>query len=161
MDEDRCQHLVVVLRRAAVPLSRQALLAVDLVGAEVFDAVQANQVTAAQKDERLEDLAPLELAEDVSEGRAELDGVHVIEDAAHLRVAGEGLQAKDAVQVVIEGAPGEGQQGRVLEGEQGQSGHQGIGQGEGGATALLREFGEALAEALDQGVEVEVPALTC
>lgn len=156
VDEGRGQHLVIVLRFAVVALPRQALVAVDLVGAKVFNAVQAYQVTTVQKDERLEELAWLQQAADISESRAELEGIHVVQDATHLGVAGEGLETEDTVEVVIEGAVGEGQQRRILEGEQGQSGHQGIGPGEGGITAWLRKFGEALAEALDQGVEVEL-----
>jgi len=53
-----------------------------------------------------------------------------------------------------------GEQGRVLEGEQRQAGHQRVGQGEVGIPAWLRELLEASADEADQGIEVEVAALT-
>jgi hypothetical protein len=136
------------------------MIAVDLVGPEVFDAVQRHQVTAFEEDIRLEDLAALQLAEDIPEGRAEAVGVDVVEDGPHLGIAGDGLKAEDAAEVVIDGPMHEGEQGRVLEGEQGQTGHQGVGQGEVGIPAWLRESLEALADEADQGIKVEVAALT-
>ena len=54
----------------------------------------------------------------------------------------------------------EGEQGGVLEGEQGQAGHQGVGQREGRAAARLGEFVEGTPGQEDQGVEVEVTAQT-
>ena len=60
---------------------------------------------------------------------------------------------------MIQGAALEGKQRGVLEAEEGQAGHQGVGQGEGGATPLLGQLVETAAGELDQGVKVEVSAL--
>jgi hypothetical protein len=61
---------------------------------------------------------------------------------------------------VIQGAVREGEQGGVLEGEEGQAGHQGVGQGEGWAASRLGEFVEGTPGQADQGVEVEVTMQT-
>ena len=64
------------------------MAAVDLGGAEVFDPIQGHQVAAFQEDVPLQDLAALQLAEEVPEDGAEPAGVHVVEDGPHLGVAG-------------------------------------------------------------------------
>src|SRR4051794_32573569 len=70
-----------------------------------------------------------------------------------------GPQAEDGAEVVIGAAATEGEQGGVLEGEQGQAGHQRVGQAEVRAAPLLGELLETTAGTLDQGVKVEVAAL--
>ena len=159
MDEDGPQHLVVV-GGLAVVLPGQAVVTVDLGGAKVFDPIQGHQVTALEEDILLQDLAPLQLAEEVLEDGAEVVGIDLIQDGAHLGVAGDGLQAKDRLEVVIQRPALEGEQGGILEGEEGQPGHQGVGQGKGGATALLREFLETTPDEGDQGIKMQVAAQT-
>src|SRR5262249_54000398 len=154
MNDHSTQHLVVVGNLAIAVLPRQAVLAVDLLRAEVFDAVERHQVVAFKEDVVLQNLAPLQLAEDVGEQGAKQQRVDLVEDLAQLRVAGDGLQAEDAAQVVIDGPATEGEQGRVLEGEQGQSGQQGVGQGVVGLTALLGDLLEALPRQSHQSVKV-------
>jgi hypothetical protein len=159
VDEDRGQHLVVVGNVAGLVPATQAVIAVDLLGPEVFDAVQGHQVTAFEEDIPLQDLATLQLAEDILEDRAEAVGVNVVEDGPHLGIAGDGLKAEDSAEVVIDGAMHEGEQGRVLEGEQRQTGHQRVGRGEVRIAAWLREFLEALADEANEGIKVQVAAL--
>jgi len=132
----------------------------DFLRAKICDAVQGHQVTAFEEDIRLQDLAALQLAEDILEGRAKAVGVNVVEDGPHLGIAGDGLKAEDSAEVVIDGTMHEGEQGRALEGEQRQTGHQGVGQGEVRIPAWLRELLEALADEANQGIKVEVAALT-
>lgn len=131
----------------------------DLLGAEVFDAVEGDQVAAIEEDILLQYLAALERAEDVLEKGAELVGVHLVEDLAYRGVAGDTLQAEDRAEVVVESTAAEGEEGGILEGKEGEAGHRGVGQGEGRAAALLREGLESLADTLDQGVKVKRAAL--
>jgi hypothetical protein len=105
------------------------------------------------------DLAALRLAEDVLEQGSDLVGVNLVEDLAHLGVAGDGHKAKDSAEVVVQRATLEGEQRRVLEGEQGKTGHQGVGQREGGTATLVWDLLKALASQLYQSVKVEVFAL--
>src|SRR3712207_9195962 len=67
---------------------------VDLLGAEVLDAVQGHQVTAPQEDVVLQDLAALHLPEQVREHGAEVVRIKSVEDFPHLGVAGDGLDRK-------------------------------------------------------------------
>src|SRR5262249_61853622 len=84
----------------------------------------------------------------------------VVEDGPHLRVAGDSREAEDGAEVAVHGPAAEGEQGRVLQAEQGQAGHQGVSQAELRAAALLRQRLEAAPGQRHQGVEVEVAALT-
>ena len=56
----------------------------DLLGTEVFDAVQGNEITTIEVDIVFENLGALELPEDVFEQRAELLGIDLVEDGPHL-----------------------------------------------------------------------------
>src|SRR5258706_45572 len=71
-------------------------------GTEVFDAVERRQVTAFEEDIWLQDLATLQLAKHIAKDREEAIGVSLIEDLAHLSIAGDGLQAEDSAQVVVQ-----------------------------------------------------------
>jgi hypothetical protein len=130
VDEDRAEHLVVVGNVAVLVMAGHAVVAVDLVGAEVFDAIEGHQVAAIEEDILLQHLAALELAEDVLEDGAELVGMNVVEDLAHLGVAGDAVQAEDRTEVVVEGTGTEGKERGILEGKEGEAGQQGVGQGE-------------------------------
>jgi hypothetical protein len=59
VDDDRPQQLVVVGNLAVSVRAAQAVVAVDLLGAEVFHAVQRHQVAAVEEDVLLQDLAAL------------------------------------------------------------------------------------------------------
>src|SRR6185369_6340147 len=107
-------------------------------------------VTTFQKDIILKDLAALQLAKDLLEGGTEVIGVNLVEDLAHLGVAGDGHEAENRAKVVIQSPALEGKQGGVLEGEQGQARHQGVGQREGRATTLLGQSLEATTGQLHQ-----------
>src|SRR5205085_2040675 len=95
VDDDRAEHLVVVGNGAVPVRSRHAIIAVNLLGGEVFDAVESHQVTAFEEDILLQDLTALYLAKDIFEDGTEVVGGNVVEDRAHLGVAGDGLQAED------------------------------------------------------------------
>jgi hypothetical protein len=64
MNDDRSQHLVVIGHFAILVMARHAVLAVNLLGGEVFDPVQGDQVTVFEVDIIFKDLAALRLAED-------------------------------------------------------------------------------------------------
>jgi len=85
------------------------VIAVNLLGAEVFDAVEGHQVAAIEEDILLQDLTALKLAEEVLEDGAELVGMNVVEDLAHLGVTGDALQAEDRTEVMVEGTATEGE----------------------------------------------------
>ena len=65
--------------------------------------------------------------------------MNLVEDLAHLGVAGDVVQAEDRAKVVVEGTAAEGEERGILEGKEGEAGQQGVGQGEGRAATLLRE----------------------
>ena len=65
--------------------------------------------------------------------------MNVVEDLAHLSVAGDAVQAEDRTEVVVEGTGTEGEERGILEGKEGEAGQQGVGQGERRAATLLRE----------------------
>jgi hypothetical protein len=104
VNEGGSQHLVVVRHFAVVVLAAQAVLTVDLVGTEVFDPVQGQQVTALQEEVVLQNLAALQLAEHVTKHRPEVVGVQVVEDGPQLGIAGDGVEAEHRAEVVIQGA---------------------------------------------------------
>src|SRR5436189_2399159 len=160
VNEGGPQQLVVVADCAVLVLPRQAMVAVDLLGREVFDPIQGNQLTTFQEDKLLQDLAALQRAEEVLEGGADLVRGHLVEDGPYLSIAGDGLEAEDRAEVVIQGATLESEQGGVLQAEQRQASHQGIGQSEGGAAPLLGQFLETTVGEGDQGIKVEVTTQT-
>jgi len=121
---------MVVGRFAIAVMTRHALFAVNLLGMEVFDPVQGDQVTAFQVDIIVQDLAALRHAEEVFEQGSNLLRADRVEEGPHLRIAGNGVQAKDGAEIVILGSALESKQGTVLETEEGQTGHQGIAQRE-------------------------------
>jgi len=141
----------------AVPAGQTAL-AVDFGRVEVFDAVEGEQVTACMENVSLQDLVALSEPKDVAEDRPDLVGRDGIEDGAHLGIAGDALQAKYRPQVVIAGTPLEGEQGGIFEGEHGQGRHQGVRQGEGRLTPLVRQPCKTLAGTSHQGIKMQVPA---
>jgi len=132
---------------------------VDLLGAEVFDAVECHQV-ATLEAELLENLGSVQLTEDVIEEGADVVRVNVVEDDSHLRIAGDALETKDRAEVVIQGASLEGEQRRILEGKQGESSHQGVGQSEVRFAALVGDSAEPLAGELDECVKMEMATRT-
>jgi hypothetical protein len=129
VDDDGAEHLVVEGNRAVVVRARHAVVAVDLLRAEVFDAVEGHQVVAVKEGVLLQNLAALHLAKDILEGGTKPDRVHLVEDLAHLGVAGDALQAEDRMQIVVQSTATEGKQRGVLQGEDGEARHQGVGQG--------------------------------
>src|ERR1700722_4296369 len=160
VDDDRAEHLVVVRNFAVFVRPRHAVLAGNLGGAEVFHAVEGHQVTAFHEDIIFQNLAALELAKDVLESGTEFFGGNLVEDLTHLGVAGNARQAEDRMEVVVQRAATEGQQRGILQGKDSEAGHQGVGQGKRRAATLLRKGLEALANTLDQGVEVQMAAWT-
>src|SRR5579871_4069116 len=84
---------------------------------------------------------------------------NLVEDGAHLGIAGNGLKAEDRAEIVIAGAALEGKQGGVFETEQSQAGHQGVGQGEVGTATLFGYLVEPAAGELNERVNVKVSAL--
>lgn len=89
------------------------MAAVDRLGAEVLDAVEGDEVAAVEEGEPLQQLAALGLAEDVPEQGPQVPGADAVEDLAHLRVAGDVVQAEDGAEVGVAGAALEGEQGGV------------------------------------------------
>ena len=150
---------MVVRNTAVLVRAGHAVVAVNLLGAEVFDAIEGHQVAAIEGDILLQDLTALKLAEDVLVDGAELVGMNVVEDLTHLGVAGDAVQAEDRTEVVVEGTAAGGEERGILEGKEGEAGQQGVGQGERRAAPLPRESLEPLADTLDQGVEVKMAAL--
>jgi len=128
---------------------------VDLLGAEVFDAVECHQV-ATLEAELLENLGSVQLAEDVIEEGADVVRVNVVEDDPHLRIAGDALETKDRAEVVIQGASLEGEQRRILEGKQSEASHQGVGQSKVGLPPWVGDSAEPLSCELDECVKVEM-----
>ena len=82
---------------AAAMMLLQARVAMDFAGREIGRAVQRQEVIAVQIDERFECLAALQAAEDVLEQRPQVVGIDRVEDGPHLRVAGDVVDAVDAV----------------------------------------------------------------
>src|SRR4051794_25338897 len=78
MDDDGTEHLVVVGDLPVGVLAGHAMVAVNLPGAEVFDAVEGNQVRAAKEDMVLQDLATLQLPEDVLEQGTKMIRVNLV-----------------------------------------------------------------------------------
>jgi hypothetical protein len=108
-------------------MARHAVFAVNLLGVEVLDPVQGDQVTAVELDIILKNLAALHLAEDVFEQGADMLRAHLVEDGPHLRITGNALQVEDRVKVMNLDAFLELQEGAVLETEESQTGRQGVG----------------------------------
>src|ERR1700693_6147807 len=71
MDQDGPQQLVVVGNGPVAMLARHTMGTVDFVRAEVFDAIQGHEVTAAEENIVLQNLAPLQLAKDLLEDGAQ------------------------------------------------------------------------------------------
>jgi hypothetical protein len=108
----------------------QAQGAMDLWGREKLDAIQGQQIMAIQKAKIFQCLAADQSSEDICEGGPELFGVDRIEDLAQASITGYVLHVEDHPQVlfVLLSSLVEGQQGRILESEHGQSTHRRIGQ---------------------------------
>jgi hypothetical protein len=130
VEENGSEHLVGVGDLAIAVVAGLAVAAVNLIRAEILDAVECDQVTTLEENILFEDLGSLELSEDICEGGADGLGGNLVEDGAHVGVAGDGLKAKDRAEIVIEGSPTESEEGGILEAEDGKASHQGVGQGE-------------------------------
>ena len=116
---------------------------------------------AVQVDERFQGLAALQAAKDVAEQRPQVVGIDRIENGPHLRVAGDVVDAIDGAEVVIGilAALIEGQQGRVLEGEQGEGRHEGVAEGNvGAARACLGHLVKTGADEAEEGIGREILA---
>jgi hypothetical protein len=87
VQQHRPDQLVVVRGRAVAMVRLQAVLTMHLLGAEVFDPVQGDQVATVEEDELLEHLAALQLAEHGAERLPQVLGVDVVEDGAELGVS--------------------------------------------------------------------------
>ena len=76
---------------ADVPIlvvARHAVVAVDLLGAEVFDAIKGDEVTALEVDVVLKDLPALQLAEQVGKGRTQVVGINIVEECRRITADG-------------------------------------------------------------------------
>jgi hypothetical protein len=159
MNDGSAQHLVVVGDFAVTVMAGHAVVAVDLPGGEVFYPIQGDEITTFEEGIFLQNLTALQLPEDVLEQRTELTRLDLIEDSTHLGVAWDGFQAEDRAEVVIQCSALKGQQGRILEGKQGQSSHQGVSQSERRAAPLLGKFLHTAADQFHQRIKVEVTTL--
>ena len=131
----------------------------DFAGGEIGGAVQRQEVMAVQIDERFECLAALQAAEDVLEQDPQVVGMDGVEDGPHLRVAGDVVDAVDGAEVVVGIAAAfvKSQEGRILKGEHGEGGHQGVAQGYFGATrARVWKSVKTGTDQLEEGVGGEL-----
>jgi hypothetical protein len=157
MDEGGGQHLVVVGNPAILALPLQAGVTVDRVRGEVLGAIEGQQITVVEEDERLQGFAALELAEDSPEGGPQLFGLDVVEEGAQVGVGRDVLDAIEGAEVVIVAAFLERQEGRVFEGEEGKPAEEGVGARNGmGRGCGIRELLELVVEELDEGIAGEV-----
>jgi hypothetical protein len=122
----------------------------DLWGREIPGAVEGQQVIAIQKAQIFQGLAADQSGEDVLEGGPELLGIDRIEDFAQASITGDVFHVEDHPQVlfVLLSSLIEGQQGRILESEHGQSTHQRIRQ------ADIRFSGSGIGDVLEGFPEV-------
>jgi hypothetical protein len=151
MHDHRPQHLVLVGHAAVLVLLHLTGLAVDRRRGEISGAIQRQQVGAGVENERLQGLAPLQLAEDVAISRPQVLGVHRVENLPHPRVAGNLADAEQGIQIGIAATVVEGQQRGVLQREHGEGRHQGVGQGNRRIGApRIGDLGETAA---NQGIE--------
>jgi hypothetical protein len=91
-----------------------------------------------EKDHPFETLATLQDAKKAPKGWPQEWGIDRIERIAQLTVAGNRLQAIDAAQVAVEAFGWKGEQGRFVEMEHGQAGHEAVGQSVGGPPPDVR-----------------------
>jgi hypothetical protein len=105
-----------------------ALGAMDFWGREVLGTVEGQQIIAIQKAQIFQGLAADQSGEDISEGGSELFRVDRIEDFSQASITGYVFHAEDHPQIffVLLSSLVEGQQGRILQSENGQSTHQRI-----------------------------------
>jgi hypothetical protein len=80
------------------------------------------------EDKRLQRLAPLQLAKHIVEGGPQLLRVQRVENLPHPRIARHLIDEKHPLHVLVQAALLKCQQRGILEREQGQARHQGIGQ---------------------------------
>jgi hypothetical protein len=100
----------------------------DLHGRKILGTVEGQQIMAIQKAQIFQGLAAGQSGEDISEGGPQLFGVDRIEDFSQASITGYVFHVEDHSQVllVLLSSLVEGQQGRILESEHGQSTHQRI-----------------------------------
>ena len=103
-------------------------------GGKITGAVEGNQVAALHENHLLERLSALSLTEERPVSRAEPIRVDSIETGAHLSIAGDILDMEDGPEIVLLGdsATIKCQQGRILEGHHGETGHEDIVEPDGG-----------------------------
>jgi len=144
-DQRGTQQLMMVGDLAVAMVFFQAMGAMDLWGREILDAVQGQQIIAIQKTKIFQGLAAGQSGEHISEGRPDLFGVDRIKDFAQASITGYMFHAEDHPQVlfVLLSSLVEGQQGRILECEHGQSAHQRIRQTD------VRSSGSGIADVVE------------
>jgi hypothetical protein len=140
----------------------QAFVTMDVVGGgrEIRGTVQRDQVPTVEKGKRLQNLAPLQTAEDIAEAGAKDGRIDVIEDRPHLGIAGDVFDPEDRAEVVAEvvAALVEREQGRILESEHGECGHEGIAHGDRGVHTPVGDFVECGAEECIEGIGRQIRA---
>jgi hypothetical protein len=124
-DQRGTQQLMMVGDFAVAMVFFHALGAVDLRGREVLAAVEGQQIIAIQKAKIFQGLAADQSGEDISEGGPEFFGEDWIEGFSQASITGYVFHVEDHPQVlfVLLSSLVEGQKGRSLESEHGQSTH--------------------------------------
>ena len=134
----------------------------DCFGGEIGSAIERHEVMAVEEDERFEGFAALESAKDADEGGAELAGFDVVENGSHLRVARNALQMEEGLEIPLVALASivERQEGRRLESEEREAGHQRIAEGNlGGIGPLIGHRVEIVADESKEGVGREMQSL--
>jgi hypothetical protein len=142
----------------------EARIAMNTRRGKVAGAIERDEVMAIEVDVVFEDLSALEAAEDVGESGSEVDRIEGVEDASHLRIAGNVFDLVDGSEVVVGLMSSfvEGEQGGFFEGEHGERSHgdvtERIGDGSG---SVIGEGVESLAELLEDRVGAETIGNGC
>ena len=159
MDERGTQHLVGIGDAAAAMVLLQTRRTVDLGGRIIGRSVEGQEVAAVEIDEGLQGLAALQAAEDITEQGPQRVRIDRVQKGPHLRVGGDVVDAVDGAEVVVGIAttPVEGQEGRILEREHGDGGHQGVAEGDFGLPrARIGDFVKPAAELSEERVRGKI-----
>ena len=155
MHQHRAQHLMVIRHLAVPMLLLTAVGAMDLVGREIAGAINRQQIMAIKISEPFESFAALQEREDALERNAQDFRIDGVQPLAQIRIRRGSRHAVERVQVGLNQrliiVLVKLQQRRILETEDGQTGHQAVTQRDTTTGDLIGQFVKAASGFVKQG----------
>jgi hypothetical protein len=158
MNDGQAKHLMVMGDDAVTAFLVETVWAMNFFGSKVGGAIAGDEVMIFPKDEGFEHLAALTLPKNAGERGAKMQGIDIIENGSHLRIAGDRLHAEKGREIerIIAAFIVESQQGRGFQGEESKPRQHNIHQRDAGFLAMVWDILERGTDDPNQAVGGEM-----